>query len=79
MQWILFSSLNGHILKMNSRKILGLFFIVLLIIGYTEYNSNDQGKEHLIKRIESKHGIHTIEVSHELNIGRREYELINID
>ena len=42
MQWILFSSLNGHILKMNSRKILGLFFIVLLIIGYTEYNSNDQ-------------------------------------
>ena len=27
---------------MNSRKILGLFFIVLLISGYTEYNSYDQ-------------------------------------
>jgi len=43
------------------------------------YNSNDEGKEHLIERIESRHGIHTIEASEELNIGSREYELINID
>ena len=43
------------------------------------YNSNDEGKEHLIERIESRHGIHTIEASEELNIGNREYELINID
>ena len=43
------------------------------------YNSNDEGKHNLIERIESRHGIHTIEASEELNIGSREYELINID
>lgn len=43
------------------------------------YNSTDPGKEHLIKRIESKNGIHTIEAAAELGIGSREYELISID
>ena len=43
------------------------------------YNSNDSGKEHLIERIESRNGIHTIEASSNLKIGSREYELINID
>ena len=43
------------------------------------YNSNDEGKSHLIERIESRNGIHTIEAAAELNIGSREYELINID
>jgi len=43
------------------------------------YNSNDEGKSHLIERIESRNGIHTIEAASELNIGSREYELINID
>lgn len=43
------------------------------------YNSNDLGKEHLIERIESRNGIHTIEASSNLKIGSREYELINID
>ena len=43
------------------------------------YNSQDKGKDHLIERIESRNGIHTIEASAELNIGSREYELINID
>lgn len=43
------------------------------------YNSNDDGKSHLIERIESRHGVHTIEASAELNVGRREYQLINID
>lgn len=43
------------------------------------YNSNDEGKSHLIERIESRNGIHTIEASAKLNIGSREYELINID
>ena len=42
------------------------------------YNSSDEGKEHLIKRIESKNGIHTIEAAAELGIGSREYELIEI-
>ena len=43
------------------------------------YNSSDEGKNHLIERIESRHGIHTIEAASELNIGSREYELIYID
>lgn len=43
------------------------------------YNSEDPGKEHLIERIESRNGLHTIEVSAELKTGQREYELINID
>ena len=43
------------------------------------YNSNDEGKSHLIERIESRNGIHTIEAAAELNIGSRKYELINID
>lgn len=42
------------------------------------YNSNDPGKNHLIERIESKHGTHIIEVANELKIGSIDYELIEI-
>lgn len=43
------------------------------------YNSNDIGKNHLIERIESRNGIHTIEAAYALGFGNRDYELINID
>ena len=43
------------------------------------YNSNDAGREHLIERIESRNGIHTIEAAAKLGIGSREYDLIDID
>lgn len=43
------------------------------------YNSNDPGKEHFIERVESRHGIHTIETASQLGFGNREYELINVD
>ena len=43
------------------------------------YNSNDLGKEKLIKRIESLHGIHTIEAASELGIGSRDYDLIVVE
>ena len=43
------------------------------------YNSEDSGKETLIKRIESLHGVHTVEASAELGFGTREYELITIE
>lgn len=43
------------------------------------YASDDPGKEHLIERIESRKGIHTIEAAAALGIGTREYELVNID
>ena len=43
------------------------------------YNANDERKKDLIQRIESRNGIHTIEAAHNLGIGSRGYELINID
>ena len=41
-------------------------------------NSDDPGKEHFMERVNSRHGIHTIEAASELNFGSREYELIEI-
>ena len=43
------------------------------------YNSNDPGKDKLIERIESRHGVHTIEAADKLGVGTREYELIDLD
>ena len=43
------------------------------------YNSSDPGKDKLIERIESRHGIHTIEAAAELGVGSREYEFITIE
>lgn len=40
------------------------------------YRSDDPGKSHLIERMESRNGIHTVEAAAELGIGSREYELI---
>ena len=40
------------------------------------YNSNDPGKDHLIERIESRNGIHTIEEAEKLYVGTRNYKLI---
>ena len=40
------------------------------------YNSKDPGRDKLIERIESRHGVHTIEAASELGFGEREYELI---
>ena len=42
------------------------------------YASSDPGRPHLIERIESRNGIHTIEAAAELGFGSREYELIEI-
>ena len=41
-------------------------------------NSDDPGKEHLLERINSRHGLHTIEAAAELGYGSREYDLINV-
>ena len=43
------------------------------------YACSDPGKPHLIERIESRNGIHTVEVAAELGIGSREYELIEVE
>ena len=42
------------------------------------YSSNDSGKDHFIERVESLHGIHTIEAAADLKFGSREYELIEV-
>ena len=42
------------------------------------YASKDPGRDHMVERIESRHGLHTLEVAVELGIGSREYELIEV-
>lgn len=42
------------------------------------YNSTDKGRDHLVERIESRNGIHTIESAYSIGVGNREYELIEI-
>lgn len=41
--------------------------------------SDDPGKDHLLERINSRHGTHTIDVAADLGVGTKEYELINVD
>lgn len=41
-------------------------------------SSSDKGKDHLIERIESRHGNHIIDAA-ALKFGIKDYELINID
>lgn len=43
------------------------------------YNSPDPGKKALIKRMETRNGIHTVEAAAKLGLGSREYELISLD
>ena len=42
------------------------------------YASNDPGRPHLLERIESRNGVHTIEAAADLGYGTREYELIEV-
>ena len=43
------------------------------------YNSKDPGRDHLVERIESRNGTHTIDVAAELGVGTKEYELIEVE
>ena len=42
------------------------------------YACSDSGKPHLIERIESRNGVHTIEAAAELGYGSRKYELVEV-
>jgi uncharacterized Fe-S center protein len=42
------------------------------------YACSDKGKPHLIERIESRNGVHTIEAAAALGFGTRDYELIEL-
>jgi len=41
--------------------------------------STDPGRDHLLERINSRNGVHTIEAAADLGYGTREYDLIEID
>lgn len=43
------------------------------------YNSTDPGRDHLVERIESRHGRLTVDAAEKLGYGSKEYELIDID
>ncbi len=42
------------------------------------YACSDEGRPHLIERIESRNGVHTIEAAADLGYGAREYQLIEV-
>lgn len=42
------------------------------------YASKDPGRDHLLERIESRNGVHTVEAAAKLGVGSREYELAEI-
>lgn len=41
--------------------------------------SDDHGKIHLIERIDSRHGMHTLEYAEQLGMGSQKYELVKLD
>ncbi len=43
------------------------------------YASPDEGKVHLIERMESRHGIHTLEHAEAIGVGSQQYELVDLD
>lgn len=42
------------------------------------YASDDPGRDHFIERVETRHGVHTIEAAEKLGYGSRNYELIRL-
>lgn len=42
------------------------------------YASKDPGRDHLLERIESRNGIHTVKAAEKIHAGSREYELVTL-
>ena len=42
------------------------------------YASDDPGRDHLLERIESRNGVHTVEAAEKISVGSREYELVEM-
>ncbi len=42
-------------------------------------NSDDPGKKALIERMDSRHGIHTVEAASQYGLGSREYQIVSLD
>lgn len=43
------------------------------------WNSTDPGRNHFVERVESMHGRHIIDYAAKIGLGRREYEIVNLD
>ena len=41
--------------------------------------TDDPGQRHFLDRVESRHGVHTVEAAADLGFGSREYELVELD
>lgn len=67
--------------KMGDIGILASLDPVALDMACTDLvrNADDPGKVHLIERIDSRHGMHTLEYAEAIGLGSRKYELINLD
>lgn len=42
-------------------------------------NSDDHGKVHLIERIDSRHGMHTLDYGEQIGLGTQTYKIVNLD
>lgn len=42
-------------------------------------NSDDHGKAHLIERIDSRHGMHTLDYGEKIGLGTQTYKIVNLD
>ena len=42
-------------------------------------SSDDHGKIHLIERIDSRHGMHTLDYGEKIGLGSQTYKLVNLD
>ena len=42
------------------------------------YASKDPGRDHLLERIESRNGVHTVEAAAKVGVGSREYQLVEL-
>ena len=43
------------------------------------YQSDDPGRDHFLARVESRHGVHTIDAAAALGFGTKEYELVPVE
>lgn len=67
--------------KMGNIGILASLDLVALDRACTDLvrSSEDNGKIHLIERIDSRHGMHTLDYAETLGIGNQKYELVKLD
>lgn len=67
--------------KMGDIGILASLDPVALDMACTDLvrSSSDHGKIHLIERIDSRNGMHTLEYAEQIGLGSRNYKLIKLD